>query len=99
MNIYLPGPSTILRYTISCEVELASPALTALVCEDVGDADNIAHAAYKAGRNPTSTAFSDLRCHRGSRPVTLVCTAIERVASKVFYHMYSLLGTVKKAIK
>ena len=30
MNIDLPGASTILRYTISCGVELAPPALTAL---------------------------------------------------------------------
>ena len=30
MNIYLPGPSTTLRYTISCGVELASLALAAL---------------------------------------------------------------------
>jgi hypothetical protein len=97
MNIYLPGHSTILRYTISCGVELASPALTALG-EHVGDADNIAHTAYKAGVKPISTTFSDLRRRRGSRPAALVCTTVERVASKVFYHKYRLLGTAKKAI-
>ena len=97
MNIYLPGPSTILRYTISCGVDLASPALTALG-EHVDDANNIAHTAYKAGGRPISTTFSDLRLRRGSRPAALVCTAIERVTSKVFYHKYRLVATTKNAI-
>jgi hypothetical protein len=48
----------------------------------VGDLDNIAHTAYKAGGKPISTTFSDLRRRRGSRPAALVCNAIERVASK-----------------
>jgi hypothetical protein len=97
MNMYLPGPSTILRHTISCGVELASPALTALG-EHVGDADNIAHTAYKAGGKPISTKFSDLRRRRGCRPAALVCTTVERVASKIFYHKYRLVGTAKNAI-
>lgn len=88
---------TILRYTISCGVELASPALTALG-EHVGDADNIAHAAYKAGGKPISTTFTALRQRRGSRPVALVCTAVERVASKIFYHKYRLIGRAKKTV-
>jgi len=97
MNIYLLGPSTILQYTISCGVDLASPALTALG-EHVGDADNIAHTAYKAGGKPISTTFSVLCRRRGSRPAALVCTAVERVASKVFYHKYRLVGTAKNVI-
>ncbi|KIM44198.1 hypothetical protein M413DRAFT_25649 [Hebeloma cylindrosporum] len=88
---------TILRYTISCGVELASPALTALG-EHVGDAYNIAHAAYKAGGKPISTTFTALRQRRGSRPVALVCTAVERVASKIFYHKYRLIGRAKKTV-
>ena len=97
MNIYLPGPSTLLRYTISCGVELASPALTALG-EHVGDADKMAHSAYKAGGKPISSTFSDLHRRRGSRPAALVCTAVERVASKVFYHKYHLVGRTRKVI-
>ena len=79
MNIYLPGPSTILRFTISCGVELASPALTALG-EHVGDADNIAHTArpllsipQSSGSLPrssnTSTAYSAPRIRRSAPPL------------------------------
>ena len=51
----------------------------------------------KPAGNP-SPLLSDLRRHRGSRPAALVCTAVERVASKFFYHKYRLVGTAKKVI-
>ena len=35
---------------------------------------------------------------RGSRRDALVCTAVERVVSKVFYHKYCLICTAKKVI-
>ena len=99
MDIDLLGASTIIRYTISCGVELAPPVLTALG-EHVGDADSIAHTATpptKPAGSP-SPLHSDLRCRRESRPTAMVCTAVKQVASEVFYHRYRLVGTAKKAI-
>ena len=99
MDIDLLGASTIIRYTISCGVELALPVLTALG-EHVGDADNIAHTATpptKPAGSP-SPLHSDLRCRRESRPTAVVCTAVKQVASEVFFHRYRLVGTAKKAI-